>query len=185
MLIPLRIRRFGGELHDGYVEEVRLGVDFLGIPAYRQALRGLRAELRRARRYGHALSVAALSPAGEAPGAAPAGERVRAPHVSFYLLGSLLRDVLRETDMTTYAAEHHLYAVFMLETREEEARRAVDRLGGLFLGRTGAPVRSGIAEYPRDGLTVEDVFAAAHREWGQWPAAAAPGFERIMEVKNA
>jgi hypothetical protein len=184
MLIPMRGRRNGGGPDDEYHEEARLGVDFLGIPTYRQSLRVLHAELRRARRYQHPLSVAVLSPAGVTL-EAPRVELVRAPHLSFYLLGSLLRDVLRETDVATYAAEHHLFAVFMLETREAEALRAVDRLRGLFHGRTGARVRAGIAEFPRDGLTMEDVFAAARLAWEERPRLTPREVDAPQEVKNA
>jgi hypothetical protein len=185
MLIPLRHRKRPEDLDAGFVEEVRLGAGFLGIPTYRQALRALHGELRRARRYQHPLSVAALSPAATGSGAHRL-DRVRAPHLSFYLLGSLLRDVFRETDVATYAAEHHLFAVFLLETREEDAARAVRRLDALFRGHTGGEVRAGTAEFPRDGLTVEDLFGRAHRAWEERrPGTAAPFAGERVEVKNA
>lgn len=191
MLIPMRYRKQPPQLDPGTAEEIRLAMRFLGLPTYRQALHGLQAELRRARRYQHPLSVVALSPAGDAADEAPVEAEtpppgaVRTPHLSFYLLGSLLRDVLRETDVATYAAEQHLFAVFLLETREPEARCAVTRLRDLFHHHTGAQLRAGVAEFPRDGLTVEDLFGEARRAWEERPLVVAPRPAPVPEVKNA
>ena len=184
MLTFMRGRGLWGDPSEGNDGELRQEVAILGIPTYRQALRGLHAELRRARRYQHPLTVVALSPAGLTLEPQDA-ERIRAPHLSFYLLGSLLRDVLRETDVPTYSAEHHLYAVFMLETREAEAVSAVDRLRELFHGRTGARVRAGTAEFPRDGLTVDDLLSGARLAWEERPHLEARESDTEREVKNA
>jgi hypothetical protein len=85
----------------------------------------------------------------------------RLAQVAFFLLGSLLRDALRETDCVAYAAERHMYAVLLPECGEPAAWQAAQRLGSVLNARTGVLVRAGVAEFPRDGLIVEDLFDSA------------------------
>ena len=140
----------------------------LDIPVYRQILPRAGLELRRARRYERPFSVLVISPTGFLPedkgaeGVMP----TRSAPLLYVLLGSFLRNSLRETDLLSSIPESLLYAVFMPEARERQAREAVERLQTGFHRLTGAQLRSGIAEFPRDGLTVEKLFESATLAWG-------------------
>jgi hypothetical protein len=171
-------------------DEIRVHAGVLGIPTYRQSLEGMRAELRRARRFGHPLSVVCISPRVESREAGLGSEQLRPPRddpsgpAAFYLLGSMLRDVLRETDVATFAADPQAYAVFMLETSADDAGRAVNRLNDAYFVRTGLQLRSGVATFPHCGLTVEHLFERALRAWesGYTPLAEV---ETRSEARNA
>ena len=143
----------------------------LGIPSYRQMIPVLAAELRRSRRYERPLSVLVLNH-GKMTSGDPRGEDESALHSSnlvFFLLGSLLRDTMRESDIITYAAEDHLYALFLPESDEAGARQAVDRIRRFFFDRAKVHLRVGLAEFPRDGLIVQDVFDRARNAWQHSP----------------
>jgi len=193
MSIPMLRRQHPAQLDPETAEEVRLAMRFLGIPTYRQALPGIHAELRRARRHQHPLSVVAISPWGGAEAGGSTEDEaqatspgiVRAPHPSFYLLGSLLREVFREKDVMTYAAEQHLFAVVLPETREPGACCAVARLRDLFHQRAGGQVRTGAAEFPRDGPTADDLLAEAKRAWEERPLASVPPSVPLSTVRDA
>jgi hypothetical protein len=140
----------------------------LDIPVYRQILPRAAVELRRARRYERPLSLLVLSPRGfllERKGAEGVMPTRSAP-LLYILLGAFLRNALRETDLLSSIPESLLYAVFMPETREREVWKAVERLDAGFRRLATAQLRTGIAEFPRDGLTVENLFECATLAWG-------------------
>lgn len=83
--------------------------------------------------------------------------------VLFLLLGTLLRDVTRESDLVTYAAEEHVYALFLTEAGCDAAEQAARRLARALHARAGVRIRAGIAEFPGNGLTVESLFDHAIR----------------------
>lgn len=155
-------------------KEVQLQARILEIPPYRSMIPVLAAELRRARRYKHPTTVLALIPEHEgqrlsvvSAGDAhlhdrfPTGQPI--PFL-FFLLGSLLRDTMRESDILTYAAHEHLYIGFLPEATEAEARQAIDRFDAVFHARTHIRLRAGLAEFPRDGFTIEDLFDYARND---------------------
>ena len=76
---------------------------------------------------------------------------------------------MRESDIITYAAENHLYAIFLPESDETGARQAAGRLGRTVFNRAKVGLRVGLAEFPRDGLIVEDVFDRARNAWQHRP----------------
>jgi hypothetical protein len=169
----------------------RLGVhlEALSIPVFRQVHPRLAFELRRARRYEHPLSVIILRPHGHGDGhivgshggmPAIAPQREREP-LSYLLLGSYLRNNLRETDLLVSAPERLLFAAFLPETDEQGARMAVRRLirGLSQFGAFG--VRAGVAEFPRDALTVEDLFEHA----SQACDGAEPELHPLREMENS
>jgi hypothetical protein len=62
-----------------------------------------------------------------------------------------------------YSAEHNLYCVLLPESGEREALGAIERITRVIYDRTEVRLRAGAAEFPRDGLTVEDLFERARR----------------------
>ena len=142
----------------------------LRIPTFREFLPVLSDELSRARRYQRPLSALVLRPESSQmrrllahdPGqtVSTALENTCLQFV-FFLLGTLLKDSLRSTDRLCYLTSDHLYLVFLTESGPEEARFVVRRLDALLRARISVPVTAGVAEFPRNGLTVPDLVANA------------------------
>lgn len=149
-------------------KEALLGARTAGVPTFREAMPAIALELRRARRYERPLTALAVGPSKiansgsrTATGGDPAfagTSPVPPSHMASFLLGSLLRDVLRETDIVTYSPEHHLYAMLLPESSEIDAASAIGRVSRVIHDRAEIRLSAGIAEFPRDGLTVEDLF---------------------------
>lgn len=151
---------------------------FLDVPAYREVQPQLVMEMRRARRYEHPLGITMLSlerpvvPARErAALAAGSGEVARAivdvtPAV-YGLLGAYLRNTLRETDILTAAPETLAFATFLPATDRSGAERALARYREGFLDCAGYAIRGGVAVFPGDGLTIEDLLDRARQAWQQ------------------
>lgn len=166
----------------------------LPVPAYREIQAQLVSELRRARRYERAMSVALVSlraPAdarGErAGGASPAPLGEMTPAV-YSLLGSYLRNTLRETDILAAAPEALAFTVFLPETDHLGAAQALGRFRSGFLDCAGVSIQGGVAAYPRDGLTIEDVLDRACEAWGEscrHAAAAAPAAPPAPEARRS
>lgn len=154
-----------------------VGWEVSGMPVYREMMPLIATELQRSRRYEHPLAVLVLSPDGrpEANGngraISHAGGSLDSAYLAFFLLGALLRDASRESDIVTYAAEHHLYVAFLSESDEVAARHAARRFGEAFFNRTSLRLRVGLAQFPADGLTLEDLFEEARAAWRLRPLA--------------
>lgn len=143
------------------------------MQTYRETLPELAGEINRARRYRRPLSVAVMQ--FEASGGSLAtvhvggngnGSRNHSQAgypdlVVAHLLGAILRDTLRETDLVSYDAAGGRYVIMMPELAEAQAQRAVRRLNDLVLASLHTSMRVGVAEFPRDGLTLEEMVASA------------------------
>ncbi len=146
----------------------------LDIAPLRVVMPQFLAELRRARRYEHTLAVLALRAVECAPephgggGArrdgAGAWERAR---VLYLLLGYVLRNTLRETDILGAAAESFEYLVLLAETDKPRAQAAVERIRERCTESLGANVRCGLAVFPADAFTVDDLLARARYQLEQ------------------
>ena len=79
----------------------------------------------------------------------------------FLMLGSLLCGTLRESDVVAYAAEVHQFVALLPECDRAAAHRAIDRLHQLYATRMGTGLRVGVATYPVDGLTLDDLVEKA------------------------
>lgn len=171
-------------------KEALLGAQTAGVPIYREALGALSLELRRARRYERPLAVVVLGP--DSPRAMIGRPNNRnadlqvppSAHLIFFLLGAFLRDSMRETDIVTYAAEHHLYVAVLPETTKQQVSRAICRLGQVFYDRTSMLLQVGVADFPKDGLTIEDLLSSAHQSLHSEPL---PGHyaPELREARNA
>lgn len=168
-----RVRRGGPE--PSVVKAALLGLKAAGVPSYRQSLPRLTAELRRARRFERPLSVVVVAPERVNTLTGNEGKQGAAilqlplsslySHLAFLFLGPFLCDVLRESDIVTYAAEDHVYAIFLPESDGPMVRQAVERLGKAFYDRLSVHLQAGVAEFPKDGFTVEDLFDHARGAW--------------------
>ena len=160
------------------------------IPTFRQALPRLSGELERARRYRRPLSIVLLSHSGsgtaEGAGHPAAGRQpghratsavelsgpVAAPDwLVSVRLAFILRKALRESDIVMYAATQGCCMVGMPEVDAGEARQAVGRLNELCFGRPLLPLRAGIAVFPQDGWTLEELIRHAEEDWQRTPVA--------------
>jgi hypothetical protein len=81
--------------------------------------------------------------------------------VVFSLIGCLLRDTLRETDLVAYDPISDRYIIVMPETDKAAARDAIERIREVLLKRTATEAHANIAEFPIDGLTLDDLMQAA------------------------
>ena len=84
-----------------------------------------------------------------------------ATQLRFLLLGSILCGTLRESDIVGYVAERHEFCALLPECDTAAATRMVERLHRIYFERTGDGVRAGIARFPDDGLTLDDLLAQA------------------------
>lgn len=142
------------------------------VPRFRDALPRMVLELERARRYGRPLSVALVGPEAmrghEGNGATPVshnGQSDSAPPTSgplfAALLGSLLRELMRETDIVAYAGALDRCVIVMPEMGEAESRLAVRRLRDQCEAHLSVPVRAHVAVFPDDGFTLEELVKLA------------------------
>lgn len=138
------------------------------IPRYRRSVHRMTGELERARRYGNTLTIAVLSVDQEQLKqkkrnliAATENTEV-ASYFFFSLISALLRDNLRACDFLTYDVSKDHYVILMPETSAALAEQGIVRLNELIANRIKIMLRAGVAEFPADGLTIEDLVSQAH-----------------------
>jgi hypothetical protein len=159
-----------------------------GVPSLREALPWLSSELDRARRHSRPLTIVVF---GLDPFVADVG-RIRLASESsgqtetalFPLLSALLapslRDALRQTDIVTYTTRDAQSLVVLPETTADAARQTIGRLLQTASIQVLCPLRVGLAAFPDDGWTLEDVILHAEEEWarsGPIPGDAGQGDE--------
>lgn len=164
--------------------QMRLALVAAQIPTLRNNMPAASAELRRARRYERSMSVLvlgmnreSLGDSASAPGGDPVGSLSRFECAALVTLGWLLRDTIRESDLVSYDAEHHLYTLVLPELGAEEAEGTAARLKEAFLSRASVALCAGIAEFPADGITLEDLFARAREAFEERLRGAEPPLE--------
>ena len=163
--------------------EALLAARGAGVATFREAMPACAAETRRARRYERPLAMLAITPeplVGLDHGGQGGPHEALSTHLSFFLLGSLLRETMREPDIVAYSVEHALYVVLLPESGATEVRGAVRRISGVTQEHMKLRVRAGVAEFPKDGLTVQSLFENARQ-------ACAPQLfvERLPLAKEA
>jgi hypothetical protein len=149
-------------------------LDAGGVPTLPEALPRLSAELHRARRYGRPLAVAVLSldpvACDMVPTPSAVGDFLRTKQAGLFpllsaLLAPSLREALRLTDMVSYTTKEAQSLVMLPETTAEGARLAVARLLQVSAIQVLSPLRIGLAAFPDDGWTLEDVIVRAETSW--------------------
>jgi hypothetical protein len=187
-MLSQMFRAAQSSLSAALISEARLALEAAEIPSFSRSLHELKSELRRCRRYEHALSLMAVQiessslqravhANGDEGAEADALHLRRLECTALLLLGWVLRDATRECDRLSYSAEHDVFVVVMPETDTDAARLAAERLSALFGRRSGLTLRIGAATFPDDELTVEDLFEQARGACTPWTAisvAAAP-----------
>jgi hypothetical protein len=146
-----------------------------GVPTLREALPRLHSELDRARRHSRPLSIVVF-------GLDPVASDIGRSHVTsesdgqtttglFPLLSALLapslREALRQTDIVSYTTREAQSLVALPETTAEAARRTINRLLQMSAIQVLCPLRIGLASFPDDGWTLEDVIVRAEEEWAR------------------
>lgn len=155
------------------------------ILTFQELRPALEGELRRSRRYERPLALLTLVPDVTTPppfartatgngngdgnghgddsgnGRHPLAASPYATQLRFLLLGSILCGTLRESDIVGYDAERHEFCALLPECDTASATGMVTRLHRTYLERTGDGVRAGIARFPEDGLTLDDLLAQA------------------------
>ncbi|MBD3377004.1 hypothetical protein GF406_18395 [candidate division KSB1 bacterium] len=81
--------------------------------------------------------------------------------LGFLIMGSILRDSLRQCDLATYDSQHNQFILLLPETNLQQARKVVLRLNRLFFKRMLFQLQAGIAEFPEQGIVFDDLMAKA------------------------
>lgn len=121
----------------------------------------LAGELTRARRYEQALTivVATLVPLDESHDGRGGsnGNGDGGPDVLPLLAAVGLREALRESDVLCYRPVERRFVLGLPQTEGDEGRQAMARVGELFHRRLHIDLEAGVASFPGDGLTLEDL----------------------------
>lgn len=137
------------------------------IPRYRRSLPRLTAELERARRYHHTLTITVLAVDVEQHRQKNSslinlmGNSEIASQFFFSLIGSILRDNVRGSDMVTYDVTNDFYVLLLPEARLQTTEQTLFRLRKLVMQRSKVVLRFGVAEYPAEGLILQDLVNIA------------------------
>jgi GGDEF domain-containing protein len=160
--------------------EMNLGA----VPTFRRTLPQLSNELARVRRYNRPLSVVVLriesdqlllnlkrSLASETGnGSASSYSNImQTIQLVFSLVGSILSESLRDSDIACYDVANNQYIILLAESDKARAAQTVQRLKKLLFKRTAGHLLAGIAEFPQDGLIIEDLVKVAVASCQQKP----------------
>jgi hypothetical protein len=91
--------------------------------------------------------------------------------LSFPFIGYILRNALRESDIVTFDAVRNEYVVALPEITKSQAVAVVRRLESAALKNSSIHLRVGLAEFPIDGLTAEDLLSASQLAFRLGPVA--------------
>ncbi len=162
------------------LDRVRLGDGVAAVSSAAAGVDLLKAELGRARRYEHDLSIVVLSttPVEEdgsqvnaASGNGSSIIETHLPQVVSLITAAALREVLRESDVVHYQPSQNRFVLALAESGGEEARGALRRIQSFFRSRLRLEVRAGAARFPEDGLTLDDLIAVAAHRIAELPAS--------------
>jgi DNA-binding NtrC family response regulator len=93
---------------------------------------------------------------------------------------AVLVDVLRTSDAIG-VEQAGTYQILLLDTGAEQARTAVDRLTHA-LGKHGIAVRIGVARYPLDGVSPEQLSAHASEQLARMPGAPPTAMDAVRAL---
>jgi hypothetical protein len=123
----------------------------------------LSAELARARRYEHDLAVVVLSaqPSLYASATSPSSAESRVPQMVALMTAVALREALRHSDIVCYQASENRFVLALAESGADDAGPALQRIATDFGTRLRLQVRAGVATFPHDALTLDELVQAA------------------------
>jgi hypothetical protein len=136
-----------------------------------EAVDSLSAELDRARRYNHSLSIVVLSASpitefveqqrGSGNAIEGAALETSLPQVVSLLAAGVLRDVVRKSDIVCYWPSENRFVLALAESDVHSGRKALRRIEELFRTRLRLSVHAGLARFPDDGLTLDALVSRA------------------------
>ncbi|MDH3690682.1 MAG: hypothetical protein OEU36_14635 [Gammaproteobacteria bacterium] len=167
LLLSLLRHQYGNREHNR--SAVNLKSMAQAVPSYRSKLPQLTKELSRARRLERPMTLLAIRPMSALLGIASEEETkdghdtqsYRLDPIDFLYCGCALRDALREIDIAAYDGAHNQFVVALPESTKKQAVLAVNRLNDIIGDRIASQLYVGIAEFPEDGLTIEDLIKRA------------------------
>jgi GGDEF domain-containing protein len=149
------------------------------IPSYQSTLPYMTFELTRARRYNHTLSVLILGldtkqkeellEKNKHLAHQWANEHLASKFL-FSLIGTIIRESLRDSDILSYEVIDDRFIILLTDTDEDKANNAVVRLNELVHEQIQTQLRAGIAEFPSNGLTIEDLVKYAQTRFYHQPS---------------
>ena len=172
VLITVTLAHRVGQLTAGFVETLRalLLSDLDGrVHPPDQAEAILKREMQSARRRNHPLSILLLEadPKGAKIALSATAQEIqrlltrRLGHVT---LTRLLANSLRPSDSIVHEIEHGRWLLMTSEVRQDEASAILERLNNQTTGALGIKLKYGMASYPDQGLTFEDLLAKAEQD---------------------
>lgn len=144
-------------------------LEAMSIPAYRNSLPLFIKEIARARRFNHPLTVAVIKPAAQPTprnvlSLAPGLHAVKVARGNLFpsmLLGPSVRDALRETDLISYDGARNYYVIILPESTKRQASQIIARITTIAEHAGVGSLHMGMAEFPADGLILEDLLSQA------------------------
>ena len=96
------------------------------------------------------------------------------------LAGDGFREALRQSDVVCYRPVDDHFVLGFPQTSGDEARQAMTRVGGLFHEHLEMDLVAGVASFPADGLTLEDLESTARgRAVAMGPEGESPTLEVV------
>jgi GGDEF domain-containing protein len=148
-------------------------VESATLPSYRRSQNVMGAELARMRRYERSLCVLVLRLDAAVPrnnngtDAGGKGAHGADPLVAYWEIGAVLRDVLRDSDVAATDLSKIQHVVLLPETKHEQAVQTATRIRKLVYSTTGLTVLAGVAEFPAQGLILDDLVKSAEEDCKQ------------------
>ena len=142
----------------------------MAIPVHGRSISYLSEELERARRYQRTLTVAVArvqNGTGRAGKSNGIGNRASAPGVfssalvTYSVLACIVRRMLRANDAISYDLTLNGCVLLLVEIDRTRAIRCLERIQKLIHDRAELELSIGIAEYPADGYTLEELIKTA------------------------
>lgn len=175
MIMNLMARIFRSSTQEGRPDGIQEGngrpEDTPSIESLVDPFEALGTELGRARRYEHALSIVVVSPQalsedgretdGGSPGDVADRLGIRPRRALSYLTAAGLREILRTSDIVCYDAADGRFVLGLAESDSLVGQRAMARVRRLFRSRLRIELVCGIAQFPTDALTLEDLVSIA------------------------
>jgi len=166
LLVGILLRKPRRQIAPTVQGDLQFGDTGVILP-YRSSLPQLSSELARARRYQYPLTMAIVrldqKQIMEKENGLFSMKKTEAGFVNLLLsfTGSLLRISLRDIDIVSFDAAKGQYVLLLPETTIVKAERPVSRLNAMSLKQTGLGLIVGMAEFPMDGLIIEDLVSTA------------------------
>jgi hypothetical protein len=151
------------------------------IPTFILSLPRIKREIARVRRFQRPLAIVSIALNGDSSqenewrpvhGSTEthrrnsAGSEQLSP-IAFALCGPVFQDALREIDITTFDRIHNQFVIALPETDKQRAFQMVNRVRKIVGESISKQLSFGVAEFPTDGLIVDDLVGCAMKGLGK------------------